>query len=405
LSILPVSLTEHTHRQMSWFSGGSSSSKSTSKSTLPADDQVEFYSSSLPPTLPVVRKTIDTLVDLAVKQRLFLAEHADKLKIELVKERLDPSLANGAWHLNGFSLSDEDAIDFVRSSPDSLSSLSYTNYKDTTSIWSKLTKWLNFDEKQTRTNGINVADDIAFALAVCEVVEVAGHVLAGVSYAMSSQQPKIGSPLKRQLAFELVSSRHRGRSHSMYLVADLQHAAQRTASSRTSATLKVDLCLYIYTPLYLGGLSGVAINVSGEKADDLPSADIDSDELLSVLAKRGTFVASAVSDFVLDSTLQVTSDRAATVTLVACNRLIKSANTALTTFFNDEYICNEAERSAKREEARIMAKQEALELEAERAKAEADAAAELQELKEQRQQQPGQQQFAQRYAQRYGGYS
>ena len=317
---------------------------------LGIDESSEVYQTPLPPTMPVVKSTIDTLVELAVKQRLFLSAHADKLKVELVKERLDVTLSEGAWFLNGFSLSDEDAIDLVRASPDTLSNLFYANHKDTTSIWTKLTSWLRFGSDKSRVSGINVADDLAFGLAVCEVVEISGHVLAGVSYAMTAQAPTIGKPLRRKLAFELTSSKHRGRSHSMYLLMDITHAAQRTASHRTSATLKVDLSLYIYDPLLLGGLTGVAVNVSGTTTDDLPTADIDQAELTSLLAKKGTFVSSAVSDFVLDAGLEVSPQRAATVTLVACERVVNAANTALTSFFKDEYERQEALRATKRRE-------------------------------------------------------
>lgn len=339
-----------------WGSGGGSKARGrdgTRGALLPGQDGYrteEVYQTPLPPTMPVVKSTIDTLVELAVNQRLFLSSHADKLKLELVKERLDTSLAQGAWYLNGFSLSDEDAIDLVRSSPDTLSNLLYTNYKDTTSIWAKLTSWLRFGSKESQVTGINVADDLAFGLAVCEVVEIAGHVLAGVSYAMTAQAPSVGTPLRRKLAFELVSSKHRGRSHSMYLLMDLTHAARRTASNRTSATLKVDLSLYIYQPLLLGGLTGVAVNLSGTSTDDLPTADIDQAELTSMLAKKGTFVSSAVSDFVLDAGLEVTSERASTVTLVACERVVNAANSALTSFFQDEYQRQETMRAVKRRE-------------------------------------------------------
>ena len=325
----------------SWGSG-----KASSTPELAASEEV--YNTPLPPTLPVVKQTIDTLVELAVRQRLFLATHADKLKVELLKERLDTNLTLGAWYLNGFQLTDEDAIDLVRASPDTLSNLLYTNYKDTTSLWTKLTSWLKFGSNDSRLSGINVADDLAFGLAVCEVVEVAGHVLAGVSYAMASQTPSVGNPLRRKLAFELTSSKHRGRSHSMYLLMDLTHAAQRTASNRVSATLKVDLSLYIYEPLLLGGLTGVAVNLSGKSVDDLPTADIDQNELTALLAKKGTFVASAVSDFVLDAGLEVSSERASTVTLVACERVVNASNAALTAFFRDEYERQERYRAEQR---------------------------------------------------------
>jgi len=254
-------------------------------------------------------------------------------------------------------------------SPDGLSNLLYAGFKDTTSLWTRLASWLRFDAKDARTSGINVADDLAFALAVCEVVEVAGNVLVGVSYAMSTQAPTVGLPLKRQLAFELTSSKHRGRSHSAYLILDLVHSAQRTASKRTSATLKVDMKLYIYEPLFLSGLQGVAVNVSGTLTDDLPSTDIENDELMRVLATKGTFVASAVSDFVLDAHLKVTSERAAAVTLHSCRRLVHSANAALTTFFRDEYEMQETARTQTREQNRLALIEAARELELERIEA------------------------------------
>ena len=334
--------------------GGGNRQSKTNFDSFPGDGfeaEDEVFQQSLPPTMPVVRKTIDMLVKLALKQRIFLSLHADKLKLELVKERLgdgDYKLPSGGWTLNGFKLSDEDAIDVVRASPDTLSNLMYTNYKDDTSIWTKLTSWLRFGGDDRRRSGMNVSDDLAFGLAVCEGVEISGHVLAGISYAMSAQTPTVGRPLSRKLAFELISSAHRGRSHSIYLLCGIDHAAQRTASRRTSATLKVDLSLYIHTSLALGGLNGVAVNISGTTSDDLPDSDIDQTELLSMLSKRGVFVASSVSDFVLSNELEVTPERASVVTLQSCDRLLNAANTALTSFFKEEYKLQESLRREDR---------------------------------------------------------
>ena len=168
----------------------------------------------------------------------------------------------------------------------------------------------------------------------------------------------------------------------MYLLLDLKHAAQRTASNRTSATLKVDLSLYIYVPLLLGGLTGVAVNLSGNKTDDLPTADIDQEELTSLLAKKGTFVSSAVSDFVLDAGLEVSPQRAATVTLVACERVVNAANTALTSFFKDEYERQESLRAIRRREKLEREIEEQRERELARLEAQAEAEAEAAERDE-----------------------
>jgi hypothetical protein len=211
---------------------------------------------------------------------------------------------------------------------------------------------------------------------VAEVVEITGHALAATAYALSAQAPKIGKPLKRSLAFELTSSRHRGTSHSMYLTLDIEHAAQRAASNRTTNTLQLDCSLYVHEPLFLGGMSGVAVNTSGTPVDDLPEAEIDTDELRSVLSRKGTFVASSTSNFVLDNSKAVDSERVAAIALAACGRLTTAANAALSCFLDSEYRRAESVRAAKRRaerEAAIEAAREAAE-EAEQAAAEQAAA-------------------------------
>ena len=324
------------------------------------DEAAESYSTPLPPTLPVVKETVDSLVALAVKQRMFISQHADRVKLELLKERVDPTVAVGNWYLNGFAFSDEDAVDFVRQCPDALSNVRYVSYEDGTSLWSRITKWLRFGKTSTADSvkELRVADDLAFLLTVAETIEVAGHTLAAASYAMAEQAPAMGKPLRRELAFELASSAHRGRTHSIYLMCGVTHASQRVGSGRTANTLKLDLSLYIYKPLLLGGLNGVAVNVSGTRVDDLPTADVDQFELQSILAKKGTFVASAVSDFVLDPSLTASADRAAVITTAACDKLTSAANAALVTFFDDETSAIEADRARRRREQAIRAAEE-----------------------------------------------
>jgi hypothetical protein len=354
------------------FSWEGSSVKSASTKARPEEypssiskyaEQDEVYDTTLPPTLPVVKETIDSLAALAAKQRMFVAMHADKIKLELVKERVNANVPIGEWRLNGFALSDEDAVDFVRQSPDSLSNMTYIAYKDT-SLWTKLTSWLNFgNTDRDAPNALNLADDLGFVLAVSECVELTGNVLGVVSQALTTQAPRVGKPLRRQLAFELTRSDHRGSSHSMYLLANVVHATQNAASSRKASTLKVDLSLYIYQPRFLGGISGVAVNISGQKADDLPMADIEAAELRRLLAKKGTFVASAVSDFVLDPREETTSERAARITILSSEKLINSANGALSSFFELEASRFESDREAMRR--RIAEERARIQLEAE----------------------------------------
>ena len=318
------------------------------------EEIIDFFKSPLPATLPVVKTTIDSLASSAIKQRLFLASHADLVKSELVKERNAASLRTGSWTLNGFALSDEDAVDLIRASPDTLSSLRYVAHDDSTGLWAKLTSWLKFKENR-RTSGMSVVDDLGFALAVCEVVEVVGHTLAAVANAMSAQSPSIGRPLERSLAFELRSSQHRGQTHSVYLVLEVVHAAQRVATGTTTKTLKVDSTLYVHRPWLLGGLRGVAVNTSGIAVSDLPSTDVDERELRSILSKRGTFVASSVSDFVLDNDVTVTSERVATIAMASTSRLVHAANSALSSFLSSQTQRQETARVERRAEARADA--------------------------------------------------
>ena len=344
-----------------WGSSASQTRQTTSADEIPSDgwdESAEVYNTPLPATLPVVKQTVDSLVALAVKQRMFISQHADRVKLEMLKERVNPSIAIGGWSLNGFAFSDEDAVDFVRQCPDSLSNLSYVPFTDGTSLWTRITTWLRFGKKADGVSALSVVDDIAFLLTVAETIEVAGHTLGVVSYAMTQQMPKPGKALRRELAFELATSSHRGRTHSLYLMISVTHASQRMGSGRSANTLKLDLSLYIYEPLLLGGLSGVAVNVSGTKVDDVPTADVDQYELRSLLAKKGTFLAAAVSDFVLDSTLMVSPDRAATIVTAACDKLTSAANRALASFFDDEATTLEADREARRRERAIRGAEE-----------------------------------------------
>ena len=57
-------------RMFGW--GSSKKEKNRSADADDFDMQNEVYQTPLPPTMPVVKKTIDTLVQLAVQQRLFL---------------------------------------------------------------------------------------------------------------------------------------------------------------------------------------------------------------------------------------------------------------------------------------------------------------------------------------------
>jgi hypothetical protein len=322
-------------------------------------DELEVYDQSLPPTLPVVHATIDMLSSLASSQRRFLVQHADKVKLELFKERQTTVLPQGAWALNGFELGAELAVDLIRASPDTLSNLTFLDYKNEQTLWERLMSWLNVKDS-TEIGGMSVVDDLAFALTVAEVVEVSGHVLAATAAALSVQAPRLGKPLVRALAYELASSRHRGASHAMYLCMDVVHETKNVTGGRTGATLTLALSLNIHKPLLLGGAAGVAVNVSGVEADDLPEADLDRSELRALLARKGTFVASSVSDFVLDPDKPgVDSDRVATIALHATRRLQHAANETLAAFLGNETRKQEAvrarQRAAEREAAEAAA--------------------------------------------------
>ena len=327
------------------------------------DDRV-FYRPSLPPSLPVVTATVDGLLSVASKQRLFIANHADKLRLELDEEmaaeastsalasKLDRVEARGVappegeWRLNGFSIDDASVLDLVRASPDTLSNLEYVMYTKT-GLLAKLAKFFKFGTSKEERTALNVADDLAYVLTVAEVVEISGHVLSMVSHALSSQSPKIGKPLVREVAFELTNSRHRGSEHSMYLLATMKHERQNAASKRKANTLNIDLSLYLHTPDILGS-TGVAVNVSGDDADDIPSADVDAGELQRVLSKRGIFCSRSSSNFVVRQDIRVTSERAARVATVTTERLVDASNDSITAYFENESATFAAERAAER---------------------------------------------------------
>lgn len=312
-----------------------------------------FFRSTLPPSLPIVEETIESLVTISAKQRLFIAKHTDRLKLEQ-EEELAASAATsavaagvdgidappvappeGEWRLNGFSVSDRAVLDFVRASPDGLSNLEYHMYQKT-GLLAKIAKFFKFGSKREERGALNVADDLAYVLSVAEVIEINGHVLGLVSHALSSQSPELGKPLKREVAFELSNSKHRGSEHSMYLLATVRHEQQNAAANRLANTLHVGLGLYLHKPEILGASTGVAVNVSGETNDDLPSVDVEPGELKRILANKGVFCANASSDFVLKASIPMTSERAARVTTVAVERLVDASNDAITSFFEQE---------------------------------------------------------------------
>lgn len=367
-----------------------------------AEDRV-FYRPSLPPSLPVVSETIDGLLSVSAKQRVFIANHADKLRLELDEELASSStatlaFANGAdfdsfdddalvggmsppegeWRLNGFSLSDTAVLDLVRASPDLLSNLEYAAFTES-GLLARISKFFRFGRsaKKEERNALNIADDLAYVLTPAEVVEISGHLLSLVSHALSSQSPKIGKPLVREVAFELTNSRHRGHTHSMYLLALVRHERQNAASNRKANTLHIGLSLYLHTPNLLGGSTGVAVNVSGNgDVDDMPTADVDAGELQRVLAKKGVFCSRSGSDFVIRQDLAVTSERASRVAVVATERLVEASNDSLTAFFEKESSQFASERAMERkrlEEELREAKREA---------AEAEKMAELREARE-----------------------
>lgn len=338
----------------------SASSKTSAPSWREATGDAEVYNEVLPPSMPVVRETIDSLAKLAVSQRVFIVDHVTKVKLELLKEEPTPE-KSGAWFLNGFALEDEDAVDFVRACPDALSNLTFVPFDGQATLWTRISSWLSFDPSSSQKRNLNVVDDLGYVLTIAEVVEIAGHLLAAVSYAMAEAVPKPGSPTRRELAFELASSGHRGSSHAVYLISDIVHSAERIASRSDAASLRVASTLFIYKPLLLGGLTGVAVNVSGAAVDDLPVADVDRDELRDLLSKKGRFVSSSTSDFVLDPSMPVTPQRAATVAVSSCQKLVDGANRALSSFFANEALEFQIEREQERARAAEILEQERVE--------------------------------------------
>ena len=350
---------------------------------MPLGDDAAYFRPSLPPSMPVVRESVESLLAIMARQRLFLSTHADALKMELEEELATANAAGssqhtppaGEWRLCGFRVGDDEVLDLVRVNPDALSNLEYVEFTQT-GLLAKISSFFKFGSKQKR-DSLDVSSDLAYALSTGETVEIVGHVLGAVSRAMT-EDPKMGRPIRRELAFELFKSRHRGTLQSMYLLMTLDHAKQNAANNRIANTLHAGVTLYLHTPGALGANVGVAVDVSGEAAtDDFPSIDMDAGELKRMFQKKAVFCASATSNFFLRPDTAVTSQRAAKIASVTTTRLVDASNAALQTFFQREAAVFadqrrsqkkklEQEMDAARKEAEEAAKAAALAQKAER---------------------------------------
>ena len=326
----------------------------------------DVFNDALPPTVPVTAETVDALISISTTQRMFVSEHAELVKQEILKEKLDPKKAIGEWRLAGFPLSDEDAADVVRANPDLLSSLSFTHFTEM-GVWARIASWFGYEDKDQ--DALNVADDLGFVVSVAEATEISGHILAAVSRAISGT-PKVGAPHKQNLAFELKSSNHRGLT-SLYLLLSTVHETRRTAGRASARALKVASSLHVFERGYLGGLTGVGVNISGaaDASKDFATADIEAAELRSILAKKAQFLGNSTSNFVLASS-DDSSKRAAAITLESTKTLLGQSNAFLTHFFEKE----ESKRREARKAVRLAAKAAKEEAEAAAAEAAAEAA-------------------------------
>jgi len=148
----------------------------------------------------------------------------------------------------------------------------------------------------------------------------------------------------------------------------VESSMQNAVSGRRANTLSLASSLYVHDAMALGGMRGVAVNTSGIRVDDLPEVDIDETELALVLSKKGTFVASSTSNYLL-AYEAVSSERVAKIALEATASLVDAANASLSRYLDS----TERQMEAARADKRAMAREEAIE-EAEAAiRAEAEA--------------------------------
>lgn len=344
------------------------------------EQETFFFTDTLPSTFQTTSDTVQNLTELAASQRLFLTDHANDLRIregELNKlrakleedgPRSNASLNSGSWTLHDITLSDNDAVDVIRSSPDAMSDLQFQLFtKAPAGFLASFRKFFSFSS-QIDVRESSIATEIGFSLSVAEVVEAYVSTFKTVAATLANP-PKRSEEAFVSRLYELKSS-HRGRENSVYLLVEVELTNRTMSRDREAMALNVATELNIYSSEIFGPDLPV-VSMIEDDPSGLAVSGMSRAELIDVFSEEATFLAKSNVDVVVDaetgSGAATESKRASKVAFHATKRLFNAANTASSQF--SRKVHEQRKRDVEEEwEA------EKAEIAAEKAKAEAEAA-------------------------------
>jgi len=351
------------------------------------DEESFFFTDTLPSTFQTTSETVQHLTELAASQRLFLTDHANDLRVrdgelKQLREKLEEdgplasaSVNSGQWSLHDVALSDIDAVDLIRSSPDVMSDLQFQMFSPAPAgFLSSFRKFFSFSS-QIDVRESSIATEIGFSLSVAEVVEAYTAILKTVSATLANP-PKLSEVAFVSRLYELKSS-HRGRNNSVYLLVEVEITNRTMSRDRDAMALNVSTEFNIYNSQLFGADLPV-VSMIDDDPSSLAVSGMSRVELIDEFSQEATFLSKSNLDVVVDaetgSGASAESKRASNVTFHATKRLVNAANTASSQFSRKVH-------EQRKRDIETEWKEEQAEIAAEKAEAEAEAF--------QQQQQPG----------------
>ena len=310
----------------------------------PEDEEVFFFSDTLPSMFETTSDTVQSVIELSSSQRLFLTDHTNELRTRQGKmDRLRSQLMDGPhvsalvnagkWSIHNAELTDNDAVDTIRSNPDILSDLQFQLFEpDQPSFLTAFRKFFNFSSN-IDVRESSIATEIGFSLSVAEVVEIYIDAFKTIASTLANP-PLIGEEAFVSRLYEL-KSKHRGWQNSAYLLIEVRMTNRLMARGRETMALNVSTELNIYDSKIFGPDLAVVSMVEDDPTG-LALSSMSRNELLDVFSEAATFLSKSNIDVVVDaetgSGASVDSKRATNVAFHATKRLVNVANTSSSEF-------------------------------------------------------------------------
>ena len=310
----------------------------------PEDEDVFFFSDTLPSMFETTSDTVQSVIELSSSQRLFLTDHTnelrtrqgelDRLRSQLMDGPHVSALVNaGKWSIYNADLTDNDAVDMIRSNPDILSDLQFQLFQpDQPSFLSAFRKFFTFSSN-IDVRESSIATEVGFSLSVAEVVEIYIDTFKTIASTLANP-PSIGEEAFVSRLYEL-KSKHRGWENSAYLLVEVRMTNRLMARDRETMALNVSTELNIYDAKIFGPDLAVVSMVKDDPAG-LALSSMSRNELLDVFSEAATFLSKSNIDVVVDaetgSGASVDSKRATNVAFHATKRLVNVANISSSEF-------------------------------------------------------------------------